>query len=868
MAGKQYQRSPYCATMRHRAPPSDNMANRPPDEPRRSVRATKGQHTKSLDLLDQPSEPKKKTTKKSKKAAEQEAEVEVIRCVCGAVETGANDDEPWIACDNCGVWQHNVCVGVTTYEEDIPKTYLCEQCDPAFHKELLDAFARGEDILAERRRKYEIQKLEDEKNEANEEAKKKGKKKGKRNSDQKSEASHGTNGKANSPAVSELKKEKKDTVARSGSTKRKARDDEVQDSPKACLTMLQIPKHLLTETQEPQTKVRKVSSQPARPASPPRTLPVKIIDLESARQGSAKLVLKSLVHAIPIAITAGVFALNKDDTVHTKAERLAVEVEDAVHTTHADKNAYIKQSRAISFNLKQNQELTNGLLTRSLSPQALAAMTSDDMASKELKRETAEMKARSDKQAIMVSDDGPRIRRTHKGDEVIEEDNFTVPNDSTMSTSRRRSMMDPNAEMASRSRENSPGDQVELPESIDDHRSRDDIRGHVAPKYPLNIDTKAQAPTRKPSTSADFDINKVFSSVQSPVNTQHVRRQSSNNVPPSHGPGVDPEIDKLLQDDNESPPYSPAEYNSDPEIIWRGTVTMDSIAKFPAVAKHIGGADLSRLLPWSDILQKDLRVAGRIDQEKANEYLCSLRYSPPTDVVVVNVTPTGEAASQGFRELYDYFQSKTRYGVLTNKGVGNIRDTYLVPVPPNPGNLPDFIINLEGHKVPEDRSEPMILVALVIRNEYNVNAQQSFDGANEAQSPSMIGHPQRQMSISGSAPQMSPIAPQGSFQGPPPALPSQPQMPLDEAQRRQQQEQQRMRDQQEGEVNARRILGEFVDAPTVAFLMPQAYQMRPVEWQVIRRILEEDEKARGDLQHLSQVLEIRMAQESQVPPTA
>ncbi|PMD30906.1 SPOC-domain-containing protein [Hyaloscypha variabilis F] len=824
------------------------------DEPRRSVRATKGQHTKSLDLLDQPSEPKKKATKRSKKAAVEE-EVEVIRCVCGAIETGDNDNEPWIACDKCGVWQHNVCVGVAVYEDDVPKTYMCEQCDPVFHKPFLDAIARGEDILGERRRAYELQKLQDEQEEA---LKKKGKKKGKRNSDQKSEASYGTNGKANSPAVADLKKEKKDTVARSGSTKRKARDDEAQDSSK-----------------EPVSKVRKVSSQPAQPAqptqpaSPPRTLSVKILDLESNRQGSARFIHKSLLQSIPVAIKAGVFALNKGDDVTLKAERLAVEIEDAVHNTHAEKNAYGKQSRAIGFNLKQNQELTNGLLTRSLTPYALASMTSDDMASKELKRETAEMKARSDKQAIMVSDDGPRIRRTHKGDEMVEEDNFAVPNDSTMSTSRRRSMIDPNAEMAARSRENSPGEQVELPDSIDDHRSRDDIRGHAVPKYPLNIDTKAPQPVRKPSGSADFDINKVFSSVQSPLTAHHARRQSTNNAPPSQGPGVDPEIDKLLQDDegNESPPYSPAEYSSDPEIIWRGAVTMDSIAKFPAVAKHIGGADISQTIPWSDILQKDLRVAGRIDQEKANEYLCSLRYSPPTDVVVVNVTPTGEAAAQGFSELYDYFQSKTRYGVLTNKGVGNIRDTYLVPIPPNPGNLPDFIINLEGHRVPEVRPEPMILVALVIRHENHSAPPQGSEGAAESQSPSMIGHPQRQMSMSGPAPAMSPIAPQGSFQGPPPHLVSQSPMP-DEAARRQQQEQQRLHDQQVGEVNARGILGEFVDAPTVAFLMPQAYQMRPVEWQVIRRILAEDEKARVDLQHLSQVLEVRMAEESQAPPQA
>ena len=57
---------------------------------------------------------------------------------------------------------------------------------------------------------------------------------------------------------------------------------------------------------------------------------------------------------------------------------------------------------------------------------------------------------------------------------------------------------------------------------------------------------------------------------------------------------------------------------------------MDSIAKFSAAARHVGGADLTRSstpLPWSDILQKELRIAGRIDQEKANEYLCSQRSS-------------------------------------------------------------------------------------------------------------------------------------------------------------------------------------------------------------------------------------------------
>jgi hypothetical protein len=215
------------------------------DEPRRSVRATKGQHTKSLDILDQPAEPKKKATKKSKKAAQQEEEeVEIIRCVCGALETGDDEGEPWIACDNCTVWQHNVCVGVSPYAEDTPDNYLCEQCGPEFHKPLLDAIKRGEKLWEVRRLAYEKEKAEEEK----EGPKKKGKKgKGKRTSDPKLEAPKAANGKAKSPSLPlEPSKDKKEPIARAGSTKRKTRDESHdKESVKVCLTALHIPKRIL-----------------------------------------------------------------------------------------------------------------------------------------------------------------------------------------------------------------------------------------------------------------------------------------------------------------------------------------------------------------------------------------------------------------------------------------------------------------------------------------------------------------------------------------------------------------------------------------------------------------------------------------------
>lgn len=220
MAGKQYHASLSCsrrlkvsAIGTSAALGKMRLTANHADEPRRSVRATKGQHTKKDDELPAPEPAKKRSKKNAKKVEEEEAtpEAEIIRCVCGARETHEEDDEPWIACDNCQAWQHNVCMGISTFDEDVPDSYLCEMCSPPAHKELLDGITKGIKVWEDRRRAYE---------KSQEKPTKKGGKKGKqskRTSDPKSELS--TNGKANSPSVSvPEKKEKKDT-ARAGKRK-------------------------------------------------------------------------------------------------------------------------------------------------------------------------------------------------------------------------------------------------------------------------------------------------------------------------------------------------------------------------------------------------------------------------------------------------------------------------------------------------------------------------------------------------------------------------------------------------------------------------------------------------------------------------
>ncbi len=549
-------------------------------------------------------------------------------------------------------------------------------------------------------------------------------------------------------------------------------------------------------------------------------------------------------------------------SAQARAERFALQIERAVHDTHATSKEYAAHIRTLNFNLKKNAELCGRLLHGTLTPAILAVMTSDDLASEEMRRQTAEMKAKAEKQSILTTEEGPRVRRTHKGEEMVEGDNFAMPTENKPSAIRRQSVRE--GQEPKPQEPEHPAD-VELPAQLE-------LRQSPAPRDET-----------QPSPKNDFDINKVFSSVRSPVTAQP--RQPSQPAPLAEGPGVDPEVDRLLQDDHEeSPPYSPSE-ETDPDVVWRGPLTMNSVADFPAVAKHIGGVNLNTTihLPWTTLIPKKLTVAVRIDEQKATEYLCGLRYRAPTDITVVSLSPATEAARPDFLALVDYFITKKRYGVVGDKGVGNVRDTYLIPVPPGTNNHPEFMLNLEDNFIPPSRTEPMLLVVFVYRND--AAAMEQLHGPNWAgqqgtQSPAAStptpvpgGPPQRAASLS--APAFSPTSPQGGFPGRPaplgstePPAPRTPQQPapayaaiapapppapasVPGGPPQQVAESVPL----EGEALARHILGPLMSSQTVNFILPQAHQMKPQEWMLIRDIYLRDPRTQNDLQCLSVAIE-------------
>lgn len=834
-------------------------------EPRRSVRATKGQHTKSFDELE-PAAPKRRQTKKTKKAQEQEQEAqddqdEIIRCVCGATEQDEDSGEAWISCETCYAWQHNVCVGVSSYEDEIPDNYWCEKCRPEDHKELLEGIKRGEKPWEERRRAHEEKKR-----------RKGGRKpKGGRKSDSKEPDKEKDAKTKAKPSPAPDTKEKKETPFKG---KRKAREDSHDTDGKVCPTDLLGGECRLTNGNQ-SSKARRVSTEPPPTPkyTPPKDLEPAIKELPPTRNGPAKALKKSLVHVMTGMARDNQLEIPEGSTVDSMAETSALQIERAVFDTHPmakGQKEYSQQIKSLTFNLKNNHELVHGLIQGMHTPPTLAVMTSDQLASAELQRQTAEMKAKAEKASILYTQEsaGPRVRRTHKGEEVVEDEGFVNKNDDAPSP------LPPGGGPSRRSASSDTG-KDQGPRAVTDEPTGAEHAELPARSPPLDESGQQRSPSQ-----SSFDIKKVFSSVRSP-STSQPRRPSAL---ATSGPGEDADVDRLLQDENESPPYSPTEDAQDPDVVWRGSLAMSSIADFQAVAKHIGGANFASIGPWSKLIPRRLTVAGRIQEKNAIEYLCSLRYSSLTDVIVVNIEPVFPEAKAEFTTMVDYFVNKKRYGVIGDKVAGNVRDTYLVPVPAGENNHPEFMLNLVDNHIPKSRTEPMLLAVFVYRNDpaQLKSATPPTPSAGPAGTPTPAptataqgaGVVQRSNSTSG--PAFSPATPQGVFSNGPihsttpvpvpqppysrtqplpqsPATaqvtPPQPQQPSD-------QDAERQREAQRGGTVAQEVLGpELLNSPSVQFLLPQAWQMSRREWEVIKGILEREPRAREDLKFLGELIE-------------
>lgn len=446
-------------------------------------------------------------------------------------------------------------------------------------------------------------------------------------------------------------------------------------------------------------------------------------ELPIQRKSVATSLVKQFTSDATAAQKQGKYSIPDGETADDVATHLALSVEHALyhvlcHGSGDPNDAYRSQLRTILFNVRKNDALRDSLLNGSISGHMLAKMSPEDMASREQQLRDAKLKQEQEKQHVIIQEQGPRIRRTHKGEEYVDETQQMAAEPDIMSAPVHRRESGVGQDMSD----------AKSPTAISpsDRRSPDG--------NPLSINTQARPrpstdPERK--SSQTFNIQDVWSSVQgSPDGDRpsfpQIPYPAGGQPPKMNQTEADPDIDALLKDEDvESPPYSPKSFDGDNATIWRGTVNMGPVAKFQCSARKAAGADIENLgLNWQQLIPDILTIEGRIDPARADSYLCGLRYSSTSDVIVVSLRASDNPNDQHqFSVLFNYFKTRNRYGVGANPANPAIKDIYLIPLGAGSDKKPELLQLLDNDRIETPIMEDMLLVPFVIKtSELNATA--------------------------------------------------------------------------------------------------------------------------------------------------
>lgn len=353
------------------------------------------------------------------------------------------------------------------------------------------------------------------------------------------------------------------------------------------------------DARQPKQAVKPMEKQAASP-KPEDVNQTELVkssnELQNAiRRKSAELLVKKVTGVISEDIGNSKYELPEGEKLDSLGTRLGLELERGVHLNYSnapgDPSAtYRQRVRTIVFNLGKNHALCEGLVRNTLTPDALSKMSTEEMASEELQRRDAAMKEEAEKQHILIKEEGPRIRRTHKGEEIVggdmersdgnNESIFTVP------PPRRRESL-PVPEMSPTTPMSRTFSEIQSPAPNNGAGSPSDVPPHHIKTQGLSGGDEAEK-----KSSSSFNIHDVWSSVQSPddqkprqLASPGLQRLAYDETSPvvagNQQVKADPEIDELLRNEEaESPPYSPTEHPSDPSMVWRGKMSMSGLAEF------------------------------------------------------------------------------------------------------------------------------------------------------------------------------------------------------------------------------------------------------------------------------------------------
>ena len=546
----------------------------------------------------------------------------------------------------------------------------------------------------------------------------------------------------------------------------------------------------------------------------------------------------------------GRYRIPDGDTADSLSLRLAYDIERSMVKHMKHNSEYKEKVRSIAFNVKKNQSLLERLLIGTLNSDDLVQMSTDDMASAELQRQMAAMKEEADKQAILIKEEGPRLRKTHKGEELIGDEVSigTHQNDGAVD---QRSLENRNANGKDHYGPLSPrkATSTSVEESISQAAGKKALR--------VNTTTPLRPNTHERKSSDTFSLQRVWSSAQSPGSAgsrslqQPLQRQSSSTSQPAPALAEeDADIDRLLNDeDHDSPPYSPSNF-ADPSVVWRGKMIMTNLIDSYTSAKFVAGGDIGKKIPWIEVIPQVLHISGRIGTSTADEYVASMRHTTTTDVACLAIEPVDERTGRPQLErLFSYLHQRSRWGVVSQYVHPAVKDIYVVPIEAGTSELPKFIGFLHNCTFENPRPRDMIILTLIVKTQSPVPSALATP-QHDSTSPNTSDNyrqtrDSQPVTSQPAAPQMSPAVTTPAQQTT--SSSEQKVQLMDGASSTQYQVLSQSQHVPHANSTAARILGPFVNLPIVDQLLTAQPDMSEHQMRNLRDIVERVPAARNDL---------------------
>lgn len=607
---------------------------------RRSARATKGKHSRYDIEAEQ--EQQKRTPRKKQKKKEEEG---IVNCPCGAKEDDPEDGKIMIECEKCLEWQHSGCVLKTNDLDLVPEHYVCDSCDPL----------------------------------------------------SRSQPATETEDKVEEPAEAEasIAEEPIEEPKEKARKVKQARIEKKESEPRAEPDQAYVPK---SRSQSPVNRRRSVTKTSNKRVG-------HIDDITEKVRQSAAAALKGIFLSVPTSD----YTLPTGETAETFSEALALSIEQELYDMYGTAEPeigsnYRDKFRTLSFNLRdaKNESLRARVVSGKVTPNTLVGMSSEEMMNPELQKLAEEVRAESIRDTVLIVDPAPRLRRTHKGEEIVGEYEEYIEN----------------VDLAVKMEKQRDGDGEEAKVATEAvHEAVAHIKGGSPPVKGTNGDVPAEEASERDSNSPP--VPKWTAGIDLGMDDHVSEDETHHNGDSDHDDKLKDILGDVTKEAREAETDDWAEIARAP-FTWAGNVSMSGLEPQDCLAFSLGCSSplFDPNTSWSTVFHasKPLAIEGRLDRSKADPYLEKVLGGGTRDVAAFAIVPSDTDVSKGaYNDLYDYFHSRQKYGVIQNR-TGAVKDAYLIPVAPD--QLPPYILGSLVRPSVElsqlKRSRPLLIAVYVI----------------------------------------------------------------------------------------------------------------------------------------------------------